>query len=157
MLILWSSYSIHPQLHLASFFYFFFFIFLNINLLILIGGSYFTVLYWFCHTSTWICHVCARVPHPEPPLPPLSPTVPLDHPSAPAPSTPYHASNLDWRSVYNIHVSMPFSQIIPPSPTESKLGFLIPSNSFSHFNLSSTLDHILVLPLEEAFVKNLQF
>ena len=33
---------------------------------------YFTILYWFCHTSTCICHGCTRVRHPEPPshLPP---------------------------------------------------------------------------------------
>ena len=56
---------------------------------------------------------CHLSPHP----------IPLGHPSAPALSTLYHASNLDWRSTYdNIHVSMPFSQTIPPSPspTESK-------------------------------------
>ena len=60
---------------------------------------YFTILYWFCHTSTWICHGCTRVPHPEPPshLPPH--TIPLGHPSAPAPSFLYPASNLDWRFV----------------------------------------------------------
>ena len=34
---------------------------------------YFTILYWFCHTSTWIRHGCTRVPNPEPPLPPSSP------------------------------------------------------------------------------------
>ena len=28
---------------------------------------YFTILYWFCHTSTWIHHGCTRVPHPESP------------------------------------------------------------------------------------------
>ena len=28
----------------------------NINLFILIRANYFTILYWFCHTSTWICH-----------------------------------------------------------------------------------------------------
>ena len=28
---------------------------------------YFTILYWFCHTSTWIHHRCTHVPHPEPP------------------------------------------------------------------------------------------
>ena len=60
---------------------------------------YFTILYWFCHTSTCICHGCTRVPHPEPPyqLPPH--TIPLGHPSAPAPSILYPASNLDWRFV----------------------------------------------------------
>ena len=45
---------------------------------------YFTILYWFCHTSTCIHHGCTCVPHPEPPshLPPH--TLPLGHPSAPA-------------------------------------------------------------------------
>ena len=69
-------------LRFLSFFLFFFF--------------YFTILYWFCHTSTWIHHGCTHVPHPEPPsnLPPH--TIPLGHPSAPAPGFLYHASNLDW-------------------------------------------------------------
>ena len=52
----------------------------------------------FCHTLTWICHGCTRVPHPDPPshLPPHP--IPQGHPSAPAPSILYHASDLDWRS-----------------------------------------------------------
>ena len=39
--------------------------------------NYFTVLYWFCHTSTWIHHRYTRVPHSKPPslLPPC--TIPL--------------------------------------------------------------------------------
>ena len=71
---------------LYRFFFFFFFFFF----------FYFTILYWFCHTSTWIRHGCTRVPQPEPPsdLPPH--TIPLGHPSAPAPSILYHASNLGW-------------------------------------------------------------
>ena len=28
---------------------------------------YFTILYWFCHISTWIHHGCTCAPHPEPP------------------------------------------------------------------------------------------
>ena len=56
-------------------------------------------MYWFCHTSTCIHHRCTCVPHPELPshLPPH--TIPLGHPSAPAPSFLYPASNLDWRFV----------------------------------------------------------
>ena len=59
------------------------------HLFILLLLFYFTILYWFCHTSAWIQHGCTRVPHPEPPshLPPR--TIPLGHPSAPAPSILY--------------------------------------------------------------------
>ena len=57
---------------------------------------YFTILCWFFHTSTWIHHGCTHVPNPEPPSH-LSPhTISLGHPSAPAPSILYPASNLDW-------------------------------------------------------------
>ena len=50
---------------------------------------YFTILYSFCHTSTWIRHRRMCVPHPESPshLPPH--TIPPSHPSAPAPSILY--------------------------------------------------------------------
>ena len=60
---------------------------------------FFTILYWFCHTSTWIHHGCTRVPNPEPHshLPPQ--TIPLGHPSAPAPNILYPASNLDWQFI----------------------------------------------------------
>ena len=83
----------------------------------------FTILYWFCHISTRIHHRYTCVPHPEPPshLPPC--TIPLGHPSAPAPSIQYRASNLDWRLVSYmifIHVSMSFSQIFPPSPSPTE-------------------------------------
>ena len=62
-------------------------------------ANYFTILYWFCHTSTCIRHGCTCVPHPEHPslLSPL--TIPLGHPHVPAPSILYPASNLDWRFV----------------------------------------------------------
>ena len=51
----------------------------------------FTILYWFCHISTWIRHRYTRVPHPEPSsfLPPC--TIPLGRPSATAPSIRYRA------------------------------------------------------------------
>ena len=57
----------------------------------------FTILYWFCHTSTCIHYGYTRVPHPEPHSHLLPHTIPLGHPSAPAPSFLYPASNLDWR------------------------------------------------------------
>ena len=47
-------------------------------------------------TSTWIRHVYTCSQSWTPPLPPPSPSIPLGHPSAPAPSILYHASNLDW-------------------------------------------------------------
>ena len=57
--------------------------------------NYFTILYWFCHTSTWICHRYTCSPS-WTPLPPLS----LYHPSgASAPSIQYHASNLHWQFI----------------------------------------------------------
>ena len=39
-----------------------------------------------------------RVPHPEPPLFPPH-TIPRGCPSAPAPSTQYHTTNLNWRFI----------------------------------------------------------
>ena len=85
----------------------------------------FTILYCFCHISKGVHHRYTCIPHPEPSslLPPY--TIPLGRPSAPAPSIQYRALNLDWRLISYmiiVHVSMPFSQIIPPSPspTESK-------------------------------------
>ena len=67
-----------------------------LNFIIIIIIFYFTILYWFCHTSICIHHGCTRVLHPEPTshLPPH--TIPLGHPSAPPPSFLYPASNLDW-------------------------------------------------------------
>ena len=44
----------------------------------------FTILYWFCHISTWIRHRYTRVPHPEPsslPVPSLW-VVPVHQPQA---------------------------------------------------------------------------
>ena len=55
----------------------FFFIIIIIFLVISWFFFYFTILYWFCHTSTWIHHKYTRVPYPKPPsfLPPC--TTPL--------------------------------------------------------------------------------
>ena len=113
-------------------------LFLNFFIIIII--FYFTILYWFCHTSTCIRHGCTRIPHPEPPshLPPH--IIPLGHPSAPAPSFLYPASNLDWRFLYDIiHVLMPFSQIIPPSLShrvQKTVLYICVSFAISHTGLS---------------------
>ena len=81
--------------HHKTFFSVFFFLFFTI--------FYFTILYWFCHTSTWIRHGCSRVPNPEPPFHFPPHTISLCHPSAPAPSILYPASNLDlWFVSYMI-------------------------------------------------------
>ena len=40
------------------------------------------------------------------PLPPPSPSHPTGHPSAPAPSTLYHALNLDWRFISHMIIHM---------------------------------------------------
>ena len=77
-------------------------------------------IHW--HESATGVHVFPIL-NPAPNLPPHP--IPLAHPSAPAPSMLYQASKLDWRFVSHMIIymfQMPFSHIIPPSPspTESK-------------------------------------
>ena len=76
------------------------FFFLNFTLF------YFTILYWFCHTSSWIHHGCTWVPNPEPPSHLLPRIISLDHPHAPAPSILYPVSNTDWRFLSYMIVHM---------------------------------------------------
>ena len=89
VLVIIFSFYVHAWNKYKSFLFFFF----------KFALFYFIILYWFCHSSTWICRRCTRAPHPESPshLPPH--TISLGHPSAPAPSIQYHASNLDWRFI----------------------------------------------------------
>ena len=100
--------------------FYLFFIFILFIYLILFFN--FTILSWFCHISTWIHNRYTRVPHPKPSSLPY-------HPSGSSQCTsPKHPVSciepgLATHFIYDItHVSMPFSQIIPPSPspTESK-------------------------------------
>ena len=96
-----------------------------IILFILIGGYYFTILYLFCHTSTWIHRRYTHVPHPEHPSPPPSPYHPSGSSQCTSPKHPVSCiePGLAILFIYDIiPISMLFSQIIPlsPSPTESK-------------------------------------
>ena len=101
--------------NLILFFLIFFILFFN-----------FTILYWFCHISKWIHHRYTCVFHSEPSSLLPHHTIPLGHPSAPAPSIQYRASNLDWWSLslmiiymfqcYSLTSSHP--RLLPQSPKD---------------------------------------
>ena len=85
----------------------------------------------------------------------LSTPIPLGHPSAPAPSILYPASNLDWWFISYMILYMfqcHFSQIIPPSPspTESKrlfytsISLLLSRIQGYHYHLSKFHMYALV-------------
>ena len=130
------------------------FLFLKKIYLFWLEANYFTILYWFCHTLTWICHGSTRVPHPEPPptshsIPSLW-VIPVHHPEHPVSCIePGLAIHLMYD---NIHVSMPFSQIIlpSPSPTESRRLFYTSVSLFLsriqgyHYHLSKFHIYVLV-------------
>ena len=86
-------------------------------------------------------------------LPPR--TIPLGHPSAPAPSILYHASNLDWRFVsymilYMFQCHSPKSSHPRPLPTESKslsytsVSLLLSRTQGYHYHLSKFHIYALV-------------
>ena len=112
---------------------------------------YFTILYWFCHTSTWIHHGCTWVPKHELPsnLPP--------HIISPCTSPKHPVSCIKHRLAIHflhdsIHVSMPFSQIIPPSPSPSEsksplytsVSLLLSRIQGHHYHLSKFHIYVLV-------------
>ena len=76
----------------------------------------FTILYWFCHISTWIHHRYTRVPHPEPssfPMPSLW-VIPVHQPQA---SSIVHRT---WTGdSFHIWYYTCFNAILPNHPTLS--------------------------------------
>ena len=124
----WLNHWISREVPCIDEFYFFFNFILFFN---------FTILYWFCHISTWICHRYTHVPHPEPSsfLPPC--TIPLGRPSALAPSIQYCALNLDWRLVssmilYMFQCHSPKSSHPLPLPESKRLFYTSVSLLLSH-------------------------
>ena len=95
--------------------------------------NYFTILYWFCHTSTWVHHRYTRVPHLEPHSLLLPRTIPLGHPSAPAPTILYHASNLDWQFIS--HMVLYMFQCHPPKSSHPLPLPLSPKVRYTHLCL----------------------
>ena len=90
---------------------------------------YFTILYWFCHTLTWNPPRVYTSSQSWTPLPPPTPY----HLSGSSPHTSpciqHPVSCIEHRLALcflhdSIHVSMPFSQIIPPSPSPSESKYL---------------------------------
>ena len=91
---------------LLNFFLLLFFVFFFFN--------NFTILYWFCHISTWIRHRYTRVPHPEPsflPVPSLW-VIPMHQPQA---SSIVHGT---WTgNSFHTWYFMCFNAILPNLPT----------------------------------------
>ena len=87
--------------------------------------NYFTILYWFCHTSTLnLPQVYTCSPFWTPSLLPPC-TIPLGRLSAPAPIIQYHALNLDWRfipymTLYMFPCHSPKSSHLLPLPQSPK-------------------------------------
>ena len=77
----------------------------------------------FCHILTWISHGCTCFPHPELPLPLPSPSHPSGSSQYISPEQPVSCIEPGLVICFtydNIHVSMLFCQIIPPSPSASE-------------------------------------
>ena len=128
---------------------------LTLSFFLFIYLFYFTILYWFCHTLTWICHGCTCVPHPEPLLPPPFSSHPSGSSQCTSPEHPVSCIEpglVIHFTCDNLHVSMPFSQIIlpSPSPTVSKrlfytsVSLLLSCTQGYHYHLSKFHIYVLV-------------
>ena len=114
-----------------SFFFLFKILFLNV-----------TILYWFCQISKWIHHRYTCVPHPESsslPIPSLW-VIPVHQPQA---SSIMHRT---WTGnsfhIWYYMCFMPFSQIIPPSPSPTE-----PKDCSIHMCLFCCLVHRVIVTI----------
>jgi hypothetical protein len=65
--ILFEQLCFKSRKYVSSSFILSFFLYFIIIVIIIIYLFYFTILYWFCHTSTCIRYGCTHVSHPESP------------------------------------------------------------------------------------------
>ena len=136
-------------------FIFFIFIYLfNGNSILLLFYFYFTILYWFAihqHESATGVHMFPILN----PLPPPSPYHPSGSSQCTSPKHPVSCikPGLVIFFLYDsIHVTMPFSQIIPPSPSPSEfkrplytsVSFLLSCIQGHHCHLSKFHIYVLV-------------
>ena len=127
---------------------FYFFFFRDFFFIIYLFLFYFTILYWFCHTLTWIHHQCTWVPNPEPAshLPPHTISG-----SSQCTSSKHPVSCIEPRlAIHFLHdsilVSMPFSLIIPPSPSSTE------SKSLFYTSVSLLLSRIITIFLKSIYM-----
>ena len=80
------------------------------------------------------------------PLPPPSHPIPLGHPSAPAPSILYHASNPDWRFVSHMIIYM--FQCNSPKPSHLREALpQSPKDCFIHLCLFCCLAYRVIITI----------
>ena len=136
-----TSWAIGEALtHGKAFYFFFYFYFIYLFILIL----NFTILYWFCHISTWIHHRYTRVPHPKPSslLPPVPSlwVIPVHQPQA---SSIMHRT---WTGdSFHLWYYTCFNAILPNHPTLS-LSHRV-QKTVLYFSVSFTVSYTgLLLP-----------
>ena len=94
MTMIWPAFFFFLSDCLYYFFKFLFIIIIIIFITSLLYLFFFTLQYWFCHTSTWIHHGRTHIPHPEHPISPPSPYHPSGSSQCTSPKHP--VLNLDW-------------------------------------------------------------
>ena len=118
-------------------------------------ANYFTILYWFCHTSTWIHHGCTRVPilNPLPtslPIPSLW-IIPVHQPQA------FCIMHQNWTGdSFHIWYYTCFNAILSNHPTltlshrvQKIVLYICVSFAVSHTGLNNLTLHLKQLEKEE--------